>query len=923
MVNRFFPLLLLSAGLASAPAIQAGTQTGTGKDSDSLVAEGRRLFMEGSLQEAGQVFRRAVPLLRGGDDRAALASCLNALSYIDSSQGDYIQAVESAREAASIRESLQDNPGRGDSLTNLGLALYHLGNYQEALTAYRAALALYEADSDWEGVSIERNNIGNVLLYQGRYLEALTEYQSALELVQGHAEQEWSPHEQYRSIVNLAALHQKLGSYQRALDLYSGLETGVLSKSEEALVLSNKGALYRHLGDAVKALGAYHQALDLFRRERDLDGEIGTVKNVGIALALDLGDLQGALRQFQEALDLAVATGNRREELQARLYRGETLRRLGRLDQAREDLQAALKAAEALGAVEEEWKGLYILGRLREQVGDAAGAEANFQSAIDTIESVRSRLQLGSLTPGFLADKRQVYDALIELLSRPYRVGDSPDRGTFTRIFQLVEKARSQAFLDQFSSSLEALDARAVPDAALRLRQIRAQAAVIWKRLATTEPADQPALQSELARLENDYLGLERQVQEKAPPGRGVPRLEEVETALGTDSSLVEFWVGEREWVALTVDAEGLRVSRTNFPDETGFSHRGCLAAVSNPSSQDWRQLCAPLAAALLDNLPKASQVRRTHRLILALDRFLRDLPLEAFSRPGEPMLLEDFEIERLPTAALLGGAFPEPGLASRSPWATSLLAFADPITKAPEPGRGFAETWPPLPYSAAEVERIAATLPGRAEIHLGAQARKEIFLEEMARNDYPVVHLATHATADPVSAERSRILFSPSGPEEPYDFLFLGEILGLPLRHPQLVVLSACETGRQKTQGAGVEDFGRAFLLAGARSVVATTWKVSDQASADFMEGFYAHLAQGEGAVSALRQAKLRFLHSGTTVQHPYYWAAFALYGRGFEPVRLPYSWRLVAVVAILILGVLFSTRLLSSKRPARSAGL
>ncbi len=919
MVNRFLPtlgcLLLLSVQAPATGLVAATAQAGSEQDSDTLLANGRRLFLEGSLTKAGELFRRAIPLLRKANDRQGLASSLNALSYIESSQGNYLEAVATAREAASIREALQDNPGRGDSLTNLGLALYHLGNYQEALTSYRAALELYQSDSDWEGVSIERNNIGNVLLYQGKYLDALEEYQTALELVRRHAQEEWSRHELYRSIVNLAALHQKLGAFQRALDLYSGLETGVLSKSEEAQALANKGTLYRHLGDAVKALGAYQRAQGLFRQERNLDGEIGTVKNIGIALALDLGDLQRALLAFQEALDLALASGNQREALQARLYRGEVLRQLGRLDEARQDLETARNAASALGAVEEEWKALFALGKLRGREGDWAAAERDFQEAIDKIESVRSRLQLGSLTAGFLADKRQVYDALIELLSRPYSDDRVIDEAVFRRIFQLVEKARSQAFLDQFSSPLEALETRAVPEAAVRLRQIRAQAAVIWKRLAGAPSDDQPALHSELAKLENEYLRLEREVEEKAPEGRRVPSLELVRAGLPEDASLVEFWVGDRAWVVLSVDAESLHLRRTNFPDETRFGQHDCAAALANPSADNWRELCAPLGAALMGDLP-ALGPDRPRRLILVLDGFLHELPLEPLSKAGEPTLLEGSEIEYLPTAALIAGGLPGPAIWSRLPWSLSLLAFGDPIQEAPKREAGFGETWSPLPYSAREVRRIAATLPGRSRIHLGDQARKGVFVEEMSRFDYPVIHLATHAAADAVSAERSRILFAPSRPSEPYDFLFLGEILGLSLGSPQLVVLSACETGRRRVQGSGVEDFGRAFLLGGAGSVVATTWKVSDQAGADFMEGFYSFLSRGESAASALRKAKLRFLRSGTAASHPYYWAAFSLYGRGFKPLALPCSWRFVGAVATLAAGVLLSILLILRRR-------
>ncbi len=878
---------------------------------DSLFAEGRRLFEAGDTREAGDVFRRAIPLLREAEDLPRLASALNALSSIHSSQGLYSQAAEAASEAARIRESLGDSPGRGDSLTNLGLALSYLGDYEASLESYRAALSLYEADGDWEGVTLLRNNIGNVLLFQGRYGEAFDEYQKALAVCQSRSQAEWSRHQRYRTVINLAALHQKIGAYDRALELYAGLNAGVLSPREEARLLSNQGALYRHLGDAVKAMESYRRAQALYRDGSDQDGELGVLKNIGIAQALDLDDLRGALSTFQQAVVVADASGNQREAVQTRLYRGETLRRLGRPDQAAGDFENALRSASELGTVEEQWKALYGLGRLAETEGGAGHASQLYQRAVQAIESVQTRLQLPSLTPGFLADKRQVYDALIGL-SIDQAV--SPiDPESFSRILKLIEQARSQPFVDHFAERLEEVGGN--PDLGRRMRELRGRAVVLWRSQLGAAPERRKEIQAELAEIENQYLTLERQGNRGAAQSGDLPDVSSLQARIPERGMLLDYWVGDGRAALLAVGRSGLHLEALTFGEAERRALDACSHDLADPSSEQWQAACAPLSQPLLGSLESRGQ--DLERLWLALDRPLNSIPFEALPFQGG-ILLERFEISYLPGLAPLGRRSGSAGGGfAKWPWSNSLLAFGAPASAPAGAADRLEDAWPPLPFAEAEMESAAELLPGRTTVRFGATARKDEWLKSLSGDDYPVVHLATHAIADPVDPEQSRILFSPADPQRPDEFLFLGEVLNLDLDGTRLVVLSACETGRRRARALGAsQDFAEAFLRAGARSVAVTLWRVSDQASANFMEGFYAFLAGGDTPAKALREAKLRFYQSGKSVRHPYFWAGFTLHGDGFSELPLPWSWRAVAIAIALLAGVLASAFLRSSKK-------
>jgi CHAT domain-containing protein len=138
-------------------------------------------------------------------------------------------------------------------------------------------------------------------------------------------------------------------------------------------------------------------------------------------------------------------------------------------------------------------------------------------------------------------------------------------------------------------------------------------------------------------------------------------------------------------------------------------------------------------------------------------------------------------------------------------------------------------------------------------------------------------VHLAAHATVDEVDPMYSAIRLARGG--QPRGELEARDILELNLSSAQLVTLSGCESGLGKVKG-GDEFYGfkRAFLSAGARSLLISLWPVEDQATAALMTAFYRELPNRTKA-EALRQAQLSVLKSAGR-SDPLFWAPFILVG-------------------------------------------
>ena len=157
---------------------------------------------------------------------------------------------------------------------------------------------------------------------------------------------------------------------------------------------------------------------------------------------------------------------------------------------------------------------------------------------------------------------------------------------------------------------------------------------------------------------------------------------------------------------------------------------------------------------------------------------------------------------------------------------------------------------FPQLPGAEKEIKMIGQIL--NVEPLTGKNATKEQVLSRL--NSVSLVHIAAHG-----SEERGEILLSPNHgssnpPEEKDCLLTMTDVLNAKL-DAKLVVLSCCHSGRGKIKAEGVVGIARAFLGAGARSVIASLWAIDDEATLTFMRHFYEHLVKGQSASKSLHE--------------------------------------------------------------------
>jgi CHAT domain-containing protein len=265
-------------------------------------------------------------------------------------------------------------------------------------------------------------------------------------------------------------------------------------------------------------------------------------------------------------------------------------------------------------------------------------------------------------------------------------------------------------------------------------------------------------------------------------------------------------------------------------------------------SQRMYRWLVAPVAAEI------AASNART--LVVVPDGVLRLIPF-AVLNDGERFLIQKYALATTPSLTLTA---PQP-LRGNKPLAL--------LTGVARPVQGFS----PLPKVSAELAGIREHVNGA--VLMDGDYTTDRLAAALTRDEYAIVHMATHSVVGDTPADSYLLTYDGRlSISELEELLRRGRFRRQPV---ELLTLSACETAIGDERAAlGLAGIA---LKAGARSALATLWRVSDDSSAALMKDFYAGLASATSKAAALRDAQLKMLEREAT-SHPAHWAAFMLIG-------------------------------------------
>jgi len=196
------------------------------------------------------------------------------------------------------------------------------------------------------------------------------------------------------------------------------------------------------------------------------------------------------------------------------------------------------------------------------------------------------------------------------------------------------------------------------------------------------------------------------------------------------------------------------------------------------------------------------------------------------------------------------------------------------------------------------EINEVVELLRGKK--YTGKDATVLNFRKVM--HDRSILHLAMHSLSDSSNSKYSYLIFAPDSTDKNgrlYNYeISLGRI------ESPMVVLSACNSGTGTLyHGEGLMSLARGFILAGASSVVKTSWEVNDETSEKIISGFYSYLADGKSKDEALRLAKLDYIKNSPPVYtDPYYWAAYEVVGDNAPVIINRTKYFIIGVIGIVL---------------------
>ncbi|WP_164002397.1 CHAT domain-containing tetratricopeptide repeat protein [Pyxidicoccus caerfyrddinensis] len=891
----------------------------------------------GTLHELRADYARAEPLLQRarelremtlGENHPAFAASLNNLGNLFTDQGLYGRAEPLYQRALAIREVAlgKNHPDVADSLNSLARLYARQGLYGRAEPLYRRALTLRKAvlGKDHPDLARTLNNLANLYREQGQCGLAEPLYERALAI----RESALGTHHPLvaTSLNNLASLCREMGQYGRAALLYEralAIDEAVLGEKhpDVARTLDNLAALYADQGLSARTGPLCKRALAI--REETLGNnhpDVAYSLNSLAGFYMTQGKYGLAEPLYLRTLSIREAALGHNHPLVA-----EALNNLGQLRLAQQRLADALPLFSRAFAISEK--------RLRQEALDFS--ESRLDSFLKFLRADEERLYaLLRAHPDDVNVQRLALSAVLLLKGRSieeaadtshtvYRSLGAEDRETFKRLRDLRTQLASLALpevgalnsanhqqrlkdLAEQGDDLEASLAR--HSAPLRALAALPAPADIVDRVAQALPED-GALVEFIAYVDRPLV---------PQPVVSKPHLRYLALVLLPDSIIRTVDLGPAEPIDLA--ASRLRDAMANR--EAAFHAHSKLL---------YQLVFQPL-------LPLLGNV---HHLLLSPDGQLALVPFSAL-HDGYQFLVDDFDFTYVNSGKELLPRSQRPVPAS------SVVVLADPDFSAPlqsptssaeeAPARAERTTslarffstrreelarrdWSliPLPGTRQEAEAIQRLLP-QAQLFLGPSATKERLLQMPTPG---ILHLATHgffledapaptntravgsvgllsedphAPRPPDPLLRSGLLFaganaptpSTSSASQPPPERALAtalELAGLNLWGTQLVVLSACDTGRGDVKlGQGVYGLRRALVVAGAETVVMSLWKVSDDVTHQLMEAYYRKLLAGQGRATALREA-MRELRR--TQPHPHYWAPFIAMGKE-TPLRM-----------------------------------
>lgn len=833
---------------------------------------------------------KALKLWQMLGDRAGLARSYSLIGTYYLAQNALVEAAQHHEQALALWRELKRPSQEAAELISLGFIEYRKGDWQGSISYYTQAQGMFDEKAEPLKMGQISSGLGAAFNENGMPENGLIHFQRALD----YYRQTQDPNAVIYATWSLGRTYYLLRNYPQALSYLQQSLNGIDQNSFAA-------------APALQYLGRVH---------------------------IGIGEYKLARQYLDSALETYTKAGNPKEIGQLRALIGQVYSLEGQVKRAQQYYKDALDIFIKLSDRVNQAAVLYALGELELKNRNFDVAESYLRQSIDATENIWRLSTSSDLTAAFSATVHERYHGYIDCLMRKQH--RHADQALAVRAFELSEFARGRSLAELLRTTQTNVIPGLDPELAKQEKSLRqslrakedSRVALLGREYTNEELH---TLDGELARSEAEYKKVTETIRARYPTYQQVTRptawdLPQIqETVVADDQTvLLEYSLGADKsyvWAVTSNDIKSYELPTEARINEAVEKVRRLLTTTEPAKSEsELSQATRELGQMVLS--PVAAELNK-RRMIVVADGALHYIPFQILPAPAanDQPLVVTIEVINAPSASILGQLQQE--TARRQTPTKVLAAFGDPVfvsnyAQRKQTDTGTNEYIASLPqgelgrwrHALRDIESEEGSVdPSTLQslfftkyelANLREVAGPETLMvtsfdatrEKLASLDltkYAILHFATHGVLDPKRPENSGLFLSMVNREgqEQNGFVGLQDIYNLhaPV---ELVVLSACRTGLGKdVRGEGLIGLTRGFMYAGASSVVASLWKVDDEATAELMKQFYANMLQhGMPPASALREAQ-NSIRRQPRWRFPYYWAAFTLQGESNRVIK------------------------------------
>lgn len=787
----------------------------------------------------------------------------------------YLRAVAINDANNTIRDSLSFQ-----LFTHLGSAYYRLNNFDSARHFLKRAEKILEKSTSGNDRARLYNTFGVLYYDNGNYFQSKTYFNQALNIIR---DQYPANHPSAINIqMNIATAEYKLGNYNAALELNKSL---LKTNGTSDFVSLN-------LGRTNAALHRYREALASYSKVDPI--KIPGVSNeIGYAY-LQLKKYDSAAYFLDKIIQHSFVSSDDLNSLDigvSQLYNAYLLRN-------KHEYMAALRAVqESIIIFSRNFKSKNIFDSPSSFVGnfayfrmfDALRTKAslfhllyntsgepkyleaslnNYLLTLEFITYIEKNYDTDDSKLLLKKNSREVYEEAIAISMNLHKL--YPSRGFAEKAFYIAEMNKASIVMSNVAS-MSIGEGHHEADAILQsIRNLKFSIARLNLQIDEAHERKQTdhlirertGYELQLSRaskiLEEDdgYYKDKYKVQ--------APTVIQLQRRINAGQALISYYLAKGQVYIFTITDRTFEALEPVSVQTLSADASAWLTAIRN--TENGRRFKYPEAGQRLYNLlvsPVAGSLKNYLEWIVIPDGVISQLPFESLPVGDNPIgMLEAHAMRYEFSAGSITQRTAKPILTSYQ-----VLSFAPFSAQIP------GNYWNQLPSSADEIKGLS----GRSFYNFDAS--KGRFMENM--NQFPVVHLATHAVADLSDPAKSFIAFYPDGQDTLDDRLYLEELYGLRMDSTRLVIMSACETGEGViASNEGLLSMARGFAYAGTPSSVNSLWKADDRATAKILNEFHKLLREGYSKSVALQKAKLIYLNNTERSKTPNFWANLVLVG-------------------------------------------